>query len=98
MNIERIHAIAIAPTAPLHIPGTSLIQSLASGAVTIVLAICVLGLLISAGMMAVGHHSSNGRLADRGRTGVIASIIGAVVAGAAFALVTFAFASGGKIH
>ncbi len=93
-----IERMAIAPTAPLHIPGTSLIQSLASGAVTIVLAICVLGLLISAAMMAVGHHSSNGRLADRGRTGVIASIIGAVVAGAAFALITFAFASGGQIH
>ena len=82
----------------IAIPGTNVLRGLLEGLSTVVLVIAGIGLLVSAGMMAIGSHSSNGRLADRGRSGVLASIIGAVIAGAALALVNFAWTLRGKIH
>lgn len=87
---------SITPKATL--PGTGLLQSVASGVMEFALALCVIGILVSAAMMGVGHLSSNQRAQDRGKSGLIGSLAGAVVAGGAVALINFAFASGGKIH
>lgn len=82
----------------VSLPGTSLLQGIATAAVIVVEIVAVLALLISAAAMALGHHINNSRVADKGRTGLIAALVAAVVAGAAWALVNFAFAAGGKIH
>jgi len=89
-------AIKVKPTPSL--PGTHTLMNLVSGLDYLVIAAAVAGALISAGVLAVGNHSSNGRLADRGKSGLIASIAAAVVAGAVAALINFAVSTGGKIH
>ena len=84
------------PTASL--PGTSTLVTLLNGLLDVVLALSLAGLLVSAAMMAFGHHSSNSRAADRGRQGAVASIIAVVLAGGATALLNFAFSTGSHIH
>ena len=83
---------------PVTLPGTSLLRGLVTDVMGIGAVLCVLGLLISAGAMSIGHHSSNSRMADRGRSGVVWSVVGAVICGGAWAIISFAFAAGGKIH
>ncbi|MFE2151327.1 hypothetical protein ACFXJO_01305 [Streptomyces lavendulae] len=55
------------------------------------LAVAVLGGLLSWAAIAVGHNSSNAQLAARGKTGVLASLIGAGGIGATSALVLLAY-------
>ncbi len=55
------------------------------------LAVAVLGGLLSWAAIAVGHNSSNAQLAARGKTGVLASLIGAGGIGATSALVLMAY-------
>ena len=104
MLLAHIHILLASATTlspggtPVTLPGSSLLRGLATDVMGVIAIVCVLGLLGSAGAMSIGHHSSNGRLADKGRTGVIWSIIGAVVCGGAWAIISFAFAAGGKIH
>ncbi|MHB1763263.1 MAG: DUF6112 family protein [Acidimicrobiales bacterium] len=88
----------ITPTSGSGLPGQTLLTTIASDLMTFVLVLCLLGLLTSAGMIAIGHHSQNQRLADRGRSGAVAAVIGALVAGGAVAIINFAFTSGGNIH
>ena len=83
---------------PVALPGSSLLRGIATAGTGVVAVLAVLGMLISAAMMAVGHHSSNGRLADRGRTGLIASILAGVVSGGVWAIISFAVSAGGHIH
>ncbi|MEW1639055.1 hypothetical protein AB0469_33990 [Streptomyces sp. NPDC093801] len=55
------------------------------------LAVAVLGGLLSWAAIAVGHNSANAQLAARGKTGVLASLIGAGGIGATSALVLMAY-------
>lgn len=55
------------------------------------LAVAVLGGLLSWAAIAVGHNSSNAQLAARGKTGVLASLIGAGGIGATSALILMAY-------
>ena len=105
MILASIHHIilAAAPTVgpggtPIALPGATLLSGLATAAVGVVAVLAVIGMLISAATMAIGHHSSNGRLADRGRTGLIASILAGVVAGGVWAIINFAISAGSHIH
>jgi hypothetical protein len=77
-------------------PGGALLQTFISYAMYIAVTAAGIGLLTSIAMMAIGHHSSNGRLSDRGRTGLITSIIVGILAGAAIILINFAFGLGAK--
>lgn len=86
----------ITPTS--NLPGTHLLQNIASGVMEFALVLCVIGALVSAAMMGVGHFSANQRTQERGKAGLIGSLAGALVAGGAVALINFAFASGGQIH
>ncbi len=86
----------ITPTASL--PGSNLLKSFLGGILFYGLLFSILGLIVAAILMAVGGHSSNGRMADRGRTGLIASLIAAVVCGGGVALINFAFSQGATIR
>lgn len=86
----------ITPSASL--PGSNLLQSILGGVLFYGLLFSILGVIIAAIIMAVGGHSSNGRMADRGRSGLIASLIAALICGGGVALVNFAFAQGATIR
>lgn len=91
-----IATVTVSPN--MSLPGTHTLIGLIGGFATVVTFIALAGVLISAGVMAIGSHSSNGRLADRGRTGLIASVSAAVICGAAAALINFAVSTGGHVH
>ncbi|MDA8265601.1 MAG: DUF6112 family protein [Actinomycetota bacterium] len=93
--IEGSLPIPSVPATP--IPGTNTLTGLANGLVIVGLIACFLGLVISVISMAIGGHTQNARLAERGRSGLIASLLGAAVLGAAMAILQFAFATGGHI-
>jgi len=80
------------------IPGGSAIQTILSGLLWFAFAISVLGILLSSLAMGIGKHSSNGRLHERGREGLLAAIVAAVVSGGAASIVTWAFSLGSSIH
>jgi hypothetical protein len=88
----------VAPGSGTPLPGSHELTSLLGGFLTVALVLCVFGIILSAVLMAIGHHSANSRAADRGRTGLIASLIGAVVCGAGVALINFAFSVGQGVH
>jgi hypothetical protein len=98
MIARMIAVTAVTVTPNTSLPGTHTLLNLIGGLATVVTITALAGVLISAGVMAIGHNSSNGRLADRGRTGLVASVFAAVICGAAAALINFAVATGGKVH
>jgi uncharacterized membrane protein YhaH (DUF805 family) len=99
------HAL-LAGTAPIinitpnasGVPGGNALLSLLGGLMWAAFAICIVGIILSAIFMAVGKHSSNGRLHDQGRSGLLAAIIGAALCGGCAAIVTFFFNLGSTIH
>ncbi len=83
-------ALTVHPTASA-LPGGSAITAIVSGLLWFGFGLALVGLAASAIAMAVGKHSANGRLHDRGREGVVASLVAAVLIGGAQALIAFAF-------
>ena len=61
-------------------PGVSALQSIATVVFAIVLTLAVIGGLIAAGFIVVGHVSSNGRVQRMGIVGVVSCIAGVAVA------------------
>ncbi|AZM92001.1 MULTISPECIES: hypothetical protein [Streptomyces] len=77
------------PTVPNEL--NNAVTTVLGWAAGIGLAVAVLGGLLSWAAIAVGHNSSNAQLAARGKTGVLASLIGAGGIGATSALVLMAY-------
>ncbi|MCX5374964.1 hypothetical protein [Streptomyces sp. NBC_00091] len=77
------------PTVPTEL--NSAVTTVLGWAAGVGLAVAVLGGLLSWAAIAVGHNSSNAQLAARGKTGVLASLIGAGGIGATSALVLMAY-------
>jgi hypothetical protein len=61
-------------------PGVGALQSIANVVFAIVLTLGVIGGLIAAGFIVVGHISSNGRVQKAGLVGVVSCIAGVAVA------------------
>ena len=95
--ISRIIA-TVTVTPNMSLPGSNTIVNLIGGLATWATFAALAGVLLSAAVMAIGAHSSNGRLSDRGKTGLITSIVAAIVAGGAAAIINFAVSTGGHIH
>jgi hypothetical protein len=81
-----------------HLPGTPQVADLVGGLVTWVLYACGAAILIGAASWGLGHRSGNFGAEQKGRSMAIGGIIGAIVAGAATALVNFGFGVGGSVH
>ena len=91
-----ILAIAVPPNH--NLPGTSQIAELIGGLVTWVLYACVAVVLLGAAAWGVGHQGGYFAAEQRGRAMTLGGILGAIIAGAASALVTFGFNLGGSVH
>ena len=61
-------------------PGVGALQSIANVVFAIVLTLGVIGGLIAAGFIVVGHVSSNGRVQKMGIVGVVSCVAGVAVA------------------
>lgn len=91
----RLLAVSVQPNQ--NLPGTTQLTSLIGGLMTWVLLACVVAVLAGAGAWGLGarfgHYSSQ----QSGRTMVLGGAVGALVAGAAVAVVNFAFHVGGTV-
>jgi hypothetical protein len=79
------------------LPGTDLIEKLVSGFGYWALIAAIAGMLLSAVVWAVGHHSANYQQAYNGRKGVLVAAVAAIVIGAAPVLVEFFFNLGSSV-
>lgn len=77
------------PTPDFSGPGVSALQSIANVIVAIVLILALIGGLVAAGFIAVGHISSNGRIQRMGIVGLVSCIAGAAVAGSVAGLINW---------
>ena len=70
-------------------PGVSALQSIANVVFAMVLTLAVIGGLIAAGFIVVGHVSSNNRVQKMGIVGVVSCIAGVAVAGGIAGLINW---------
>ena len=89
-------AIAVHPNTTL--PGTPQLSRLVGGLVTWVLLACVAAVLLGAAAWGFGSRTGHYGSAQQGRMMCLGGAVGALVAGAAVALVNFAFGLGGTVH
>lgn len=80
------------------LPGTVQLTSLVGGLMTWVLLACVAAVLIGAATWGFGSRSGHYAATQQGRTMVLGGVAGAMITGAATALVNFGFGVGGAVH
>lgn len=82
---------------PTGLPGGQQLQKLLNGLVFVGLLACVAAIVAGGATWFVGSHSGNYSAAMGGRRAVMAGIVGALVIGAAAALVNFFFHAGSAV-
>jgi hypothetical protein len=88
--------VSVTPNSKL--PGTTQLNSLIGGMVTWVLLACVGAVLLGAAAWGIGNRSGYYGAQQNGRMMVLGGAVGAMVAGAASALVNFGFGLGSAVH
>jgi len=81
-----------------NLPGTAQLTGLIGGLVTWVLLACVVSVLAGAAAWGFGSRTGHFGATQNGRLMVLGGAIGALIAGAATALVNFGFGIGGTVH
>ena len=79
------------------LPGSAALQQLANGIAAWALVGSLIGLLFGAGMWALGANTQNSSQSLVGRRAVFASLVAAILIGAAPHLINFFFATGQKV-
>lgn len=79
------------------LPGGTALENLTNGAAGILLMVCLLGMVIGAGVWGISHHAGNPHHASRARAGVLVAIAAAVLITAAPALINFASGLGSSV-
>ena len=79
------------------LPGSAALQQIANGIAAWALVGSLIGLLFGAGMWALGANSQNSSQSVLGRRAVFASLVAAILIGAAPHLINFFFATGQKV-
>jgi hypothetical protein len=87
--------VAVSPNK--NLPGTAQLTALIGGMMTWVLLACVAAVLIGAGAWGLGTRMGHYSSQQSGRMMVLGGAVGALVAGAAVAVVNFAFHIGGTV-
>lgn len=96
MSLATLAQVRVNPNADL--PGTSQMQDLVGGFMTWVLLACVAAVLVGAATWGFGARSGHYGASSQGRSMVLGGAVGALIAGAAVALVNYAFGVGGAVH
>lgn len=92
----EVLAVTVDPNSKL--PGTAQLTSLVGGLMTWVLLACVVAVLAGAAAWGFGARTGHFGASQQGRLMVVGGAVGAMVAGAATALVNFGFGVGGTVH
>ena len=92
----QLIAIHVSPNT--NLPGTPQLTALIGGLMTWVLLACVVAVLAGAAAWGFGARFGHYASAQSGRMMVLGGAVGALVAGAAVALVNFAFGIGGTVR
>lgn len=82
---------------PGKLPGGEVLQSLTNGIAGFALIFCLIGLVISAAMWAVGSNSNNYQQTFVGKRGLAVCAIGALLIGAAAAIINFFYGAGQSV-
>ena len=88
--------VAVDPNSKL--PGTAQLTSLVGGLMTWVLLACVLAILAGASAWGFGARSGHFGASQQGRLMVLGGVAGAMITGAAAALVNFGFGVGTTVN
>lgn len=86
------------PSQTNDLPGTGVLDNLASGVGHWALIASVVGVIIGGIMWAFGHFSHNYQQSYNGRRGLVVSAVAALLIGGANAIINFFFTQGGNIH
>jgi hypothetical protein len=76
------------------LPGISELETIVGALLTYGLIASIAGLVVSAIVWALGHHSGNPNYTSKGKTGVLASFAAALLVGGADVLINFFVAAG----
>lgn len=79
---------------PSKLPGGNVLSDLTNGIAGFALIFCLVGLVIAAGMWAVGSNSNNYNQTLIGKRAVVICALGALLIGGAAAIINFAFETG----
>jgi len=94
-SLVTVHARTITvaaipnPSPDFSGPGVGALQAIANVVFAIVLILAIIGGLIAAGFIVVGHVSSNGRVQKAGIIGVLSCLAGVAVAGSIAGLINW---------
>lgn len=89
--------VSLAPS-PTQLPGSQTLQNLVNGLAGWALIAAMAGLVVGAGLWAIGAHAQNYNQTSLGRRAVLASLGAAILIGAAPVLVNFFFKAGVAAH
>ncbi|MGO9899883.1 MAG: DUF6112 family protein [Solirubrobacteraceae bacterium] len=76
------------------LPGISAAETVVGALITFAVIASVAGVLMGAMTWAVGNHTTNPQIVQRGKTGVLAGVGAAILSGGVMALVNFFFGIG----
>lgn len=79
---------------PSKLPGGEVLQSLTNGIAGFALIFCLIGLVLSAGLWALGSNSNNYQQTFVGKRGFAVCAMGALLIGAAAAIINFFYGAG----
>ena len=79
------------------LPGGATLQGLVNGVAAFAGLACLVGLLIGAGLWALGSHAQNYHQSSTGKKTVLTSIATALLVGGAVGIINFFLATGGGI-
>jgi hypothetical protein len=82
---------------PNELPGGNVLWALTDGLAGFALVFCLIGLVVGAGMWALGSNSSNYNQTLVGKRAVVISAVAALLIGGAAAIINFAFDAGRTI-
>lgn len=82
---------------PDKLPGGGVLQNLTNGIAGFALIFCLIGLVLSAGLWALGSNSNNYQQTFVGKRGLAVCAVGALLIGAAAAIINFFYGAGQSV-
>lgn len=95
-NLLLAQRVQLNPDAD-KLPGGEVLQSLTDGIAGFALIFCLIGLVVSAGLWALGSNSNNLQQTMVGKRGLMVCALGAILIGAAAAIVNFFYGAGQNV-